>query len=167
MWIGGIRLTVRTEDRAYAGTDSLVQAEVFRDGRRLITLNLDYPTEDDLERGAVRNYDYPGLPWKNDRTPPLPDGIGQDPMPYPDHGLEFSSGMGSHLKIRLRIRGDDMWIKDNVDLYVREIRQVASSFDTLAWVEDRDWAYVTSWTRDANLSTDGDEGESTWTMALT
>ena len=24
------------------------------------TLNLDYPSEDDLERGAIRNYDYIG-----------------------------------------------------------------------------------------------------------
>ncbi len=45
-------------------------------------------------------------------------------------------GMNGHLKIRLRIRGDDMWIKDNVDLYVRFIRRIATSFDTLAWKED-------------------------------
>ena len=43
-----------------ADTDSLVQATVIRDGTELRILNLDYPTEDDRERGAIRNYDYIG-----------------------------------------------------------------------------------------------------------
>ncbi len=30
MWIGGIRLVVRTADQQFAGTDSLVQATVLR-----------------------------------------------------------------------------------------------------------------------------------------
>lgn len=134
MWIGGIRLNVRTSRSRDAGTDSLVQASVLRDGSELIRLNLDYATEDDLESGAIRNYDYSGptkLPRHNDRTPSLPPGLGQSPMPYPGYGLEFSAGLASHLTIRLKINDDDMWIKDNVDLYVREIRRVATSFDTL------------------------------------
>ena len=108
MWVGAIRLTVRTEDAPFAGTDSLVRATVIRDGTELRILNLDYPTEDDLERGAIRNYDYIGptkLPRKNDQTPELPDGIGRIPMPYPGYGFEFSNGLSGHLNIRLRIAG--------------------------------------------------------------
>jgi hypothetical protein len=118
MWIGSIRLIAETKDAPNAGTDSLVQATVIRDGADLRVLNLDYPTEDDLERGAIRNYDYSGptkLPRRNDQTPELPPGIGQNPMPYPGYGFEYSNGLNNHLKLRLRIRGDDMWIKDNVD----------------------------------------------------
>ena len=51
------------------------QAVVLRDGTQLRVLNLDYPTEDDLERGAIRSYDYIGptrLPRRNDKTPELP-----------------------------------------------------------------------------------------------
>jgi hypothetical protein len=169
MWIGAIRLVVETEDAPAAGTDSLVQASVIRDGTTLRVLNLDYPTEDDLERGAIRNYDYIGptkLPRRNDQTPELPPGIGQSPMPYPGYGFEFSNGLSGHLRLQLRIRGDDMWIKDNVDLYVRFIRNRATSFDTLAWIEDTDWTYIASWTRDVAMSTDSSEGVTTWNLIL-
>jgi hypothetical protein len=170
MWIGAIRLIVQTRDERFAGTDSLVQAIVRRDGTELRVLNLDYPSEDDLERGAIRNYDYIGptkLPRRNDQTPELPGGIGRTPMPYPGYGFEFSSGLNGHLTIRLRIRGDDMWIKDNVDLYVRFIRLRATSFDTLAWLEDTDWTYIATWSQNVAMSTDSDEGFTTWNLILT
>jgi hypothetical protein len=169
MWIGSIRLVVQTKNQRNAGTDNLVQASVLRNDHVIRVLNLDYPAENDLERGAIRAYDYMGptkLPRNNDKTPELPPGIGQSPMPYPGYGLEFSEGLSHHLKIRLRIRGDDMWIKDSVDLYVRVIRQRATSFDTLAWVEDPEWTYIASWTQDVALSTDAREGTATWTLNL-
>jgi hypothetical protein len=166
MWIGAIKLTVQTKDATDAGTDSLVRAGVLRDGNELARLRLDYEDENDLERGAIRNYFYSDLPRKNDQTPELPDGIGQSPMPYPDHGFEFSNGVNGHMKLRLRIYDDDMWIKDNVDLYVKEIRNVATSFDTLAWKEDANWTYLGSWSADVAMSTDADEGRQTWTLNL-
>lgn len=170
MWIGAMRLIVETKDAVNAGTDSLVQTTVSRDSANLVVLNLDYPTENDLERGAIRNYDYSGptkLPRRNDRTPELPPGVGQSPMPYPGYGFEFSNGLNGHLSLRLQIRGDDMWIKDNIDLYVRFIRNKATSFDTLAWIEDPDWTYIASWSRDAAMSTDPSEGSATWNLILT
>jgi hypothetical protein len=169
MWIGSISLVVETKDARNAGTDSLVQATILRDGAELRVLNLDYPTEDDLERGAIRNYDYSGptkLPRRNDKTPELPSGVGQSPMPYPGYGFEFSDGLNGHLKMRLRIRGDDMWIKDSVDLYVRFIRERATSFDTVAWQEDPYWTYIATWSRDVAMSTDSSEGVTTWLLNL-
>ncbi len=56
---------------------------IIRDGN---VLRLDYPTEDGLEPGAIRNYDYiepTRLPRRNDQTVELPPGIGLNPMPYP------------------------------------------------------------------------------------
>lgn len=169
MWIGAIRLNVRTKSVTDAGTDSLVQATIVREGTNLLVLNLDYPTEDDLQSGAIRNYDYIGstkLPRTNDKTPSLPPGVGQNPMPYPGYGIEYSDGLIGHLRIRLRIRGSDMWIKDNVDLYVQFIRNVATSFDTLAWQRDPYWTYIASWTQDVAMSTDSDEGVTTWNLNL-
>ncbi len=170
MWIGSIRLIVHTKNAANAGTDNVVLAHVIRDSVTLVSLRLDYPNENDLERNAIRNYDYMGptrLPRRNDQTPELPSGVGQSPMPYPGYGLEFSNGLPKHLKLQLEILGDDMWIKDNVDLYVRQIRQKATSFDTLAWVEDNEWTYVATWAQDFALSTDSSEGVSKLNLNLT
>jgi hypothetical protein len=169
MWIGAIKLIIATKNAPGAGTDSLVQAVVLRDGNELRVLNLDYPSEDDMEPGAIRDYNYIGptkLPRRNDGTPELPPGVGQDPMPYPGYGFEFSNGLNGHLKIQLRIRNDDMWIKDNVDLYIRSIRRRATSFDTLAWQEDSDWTYIASWTQDKAMSTDAHEGVASWNLNL-
>ena len=51
MWMGAIRLDVATKDADYAGTDNLVTTNIVRDGTGLLKLRLDYPTENDLERG--------------------------------------------------------------------------------------------------------------------
>jgi hypothetical protein len=167
MWIGSIKLGVRTKDAPDAGTDDLIVARILRDGTDVVGLRLDYSGEDDLERGATRNYVYPVLPRRNHRTPQLPPGIGQNPMPYPSEGIEFSDGLRGHLKVILITSGVDMWVKDNVDFYVKEIRQVATSFDTLAWVKDVDWSYLGTWSQDVALSWDPTEGIPVWTMSLT
>ena len=60
-----------------------------------------------------------------------------------------------------------MSIKDDVNLYVRYIRERATSFDTLAWVEDPDWTYIASWTQDVPMSTDSSAGSATWNLRLT
>ena len=166
MWVGSIRVGVRTADQSAAGTDSLVQAEVLRDGLQISTLNLDYATEDDLERGAFRDYFYANLHRHNDQTTLLPPGVGENPMPYPDFGYEFSHGLTGHLSLRLHIHGDDMWVKDNIDLAVKHVRRVATSFDTEAWQQDSSWANVGNWGQDVALSTDSREGVTTWTLGL-
>ena len=60
-----------------------------------------------------------------------------------------------------------MWMKDKVDLYVRYIRQLPTSFDTFSWVEDSSWTYVSSWQQDVQMSTDSDEGHTAWNLNLT
>ena len=166
MWIGAIKLFVGTKDAPYAGTDDLIQATVLRDGNEVARLNLDWPNIDDNERGDQRAYTYFNLARRNDGTPQLPPGIGQNPMPYPDHGIEFSYGLANHLKIRLSTGGADMWIKDFVDLYVREIRLMATSFDTVAWIEDSTWTFIGRWGKDVALSWDLFEGVPFHTMKL-
>jgi hypothetical protein len=169
MWIGSIRFRVKTKDAPHAGTDSLVTAKLKRDGHDIEEFALDYPLENDLERGAVRNYDYIGptrLPRNNDKTPELPPGIGETPMPYPSYGVEFSHGIQGHFTLRLEIHDDDAWTRDRVELFVREIRLKPTSIDTLEWVEDTDWTSVAVWNRDVTMSTDSSEGLSIWDLTF-
>ncbi len=164
MWIGKIGFQVATKDADFAGTDSLLTVEVLRNGSFIFAGKLDYADINDHERGDSRFYGYSFKQLYFDRTTPLPDGVGQDPMPYPDIGMEFSDGLQGHLKCRLHIHNDDMWIKDEVDIYVKVIRQVATSFDTLAWKEDSGWTSLGAWTQDVRMSTDNSEGPATWML---
>ena len=167
MWIGSIRLVVDTEDAPNAGTDSLVTATIVRDGLSVLNLNLNYANEDDLERDAHRAYDYLKLPRVNHLTPELPDGIGQIPMPYPSFGVEFSNGLSGHLKLRLKIHGGDMWIKDNVDVHIKEVKPVTTGFDSFVWQQEASWTHIGTWSEDVAMSTDFFEGVPTWKLALT
>jgi hypothetical protein len=166
MWVGAIKLKVATKDADFAGTDDLIQAVVVRDGSDIAVLNLDLSGVDDNERGDVRSYNFFPLARRNDQTPELPPGIGQNPMPYPDDGLEYSNGLAGHMKIRLRTDGDDMWIKDKVTLSIKQNRQVKTSFDTLAWVRDANWTEIVKWGQDVAISEDSGEGVTSWTMAV-
>ena len=170
MWLGAVSLVVTTAAVRDAGTDDLITARLFRDDVALRDLRLDFPTEDDHEPGDIRTYAFGGpgkWPRVHDRTPPLPPGIGQSPMPYPGYGFEFSSGLAGHLRLQLRTGGSDMWLKDNVDLNVKEVRQRATSFDTLDWMLDPDWRYLASWPRDVAFSRDPRQGSATWMLVLT
>ena len=61
---------------------------------------------------------------------------------------------------------EDMWIKDSVDLYIREIRQKAEGIDTLYWQEDSKWTFIGNWGQDFAMSSDSDEGIQTLNLAL-
>jgi hypothetical protein len=52
-------------------------------------------------------------------------------------------------------------------LYVQQIREQATSFDTLAWIQDSEWHYVATWSRDVAMTTDSSEGVTTWNLQLT
>jgi hypothetical protein len=59
-----------------------------------------------------------------------------------------------------------MWVKEHVDFSIKEIREVATSFDTLAWKQDATWKIVGNFGQDVALSTDGNEGFTTWTLGF-
>jgi hypothetical protein len=163
-WIANIGFRVRTKDAPHAGTDDTVWVELLRDNQLLAKGKLDFENFDDLERGDERFYGYTIPDLYRDKTPALPDGIGQIPMPYPNAGIEFSRGMQGHFKCRLRIDGDDMWIKDQVDIYVKETRLGGGGGDPRYWGIVDDWFKLGSWTQDVAMSTDDDEGEKTWVL---
>jgi hypothetical protein len=176
MWIGDIRLGIGTANKIDAGTDELVVVEVLRDGKRIVALSLDVPIEDDLERGAFRHYEYFGLPLRNDKTPFDPNAVGipvggettgsTNPS-HPASGLEFSSGLNGHLAFRLRIAGDDMWIKDNVTFAHREMKRLpVGTTSQFVWKTSGGWQDGGNWPADAALSTDSREGTATRKLAF-
>jgi hypothetical protein len=153
-------LTVKTKDAPYAGTGDLVQAIFKRDGERLGTFDLAKPGVDDHERGDERNYDFEGasnLPRRTDETLELQPGVQSDPMPYPPYGFEFSNDLEGHLVIRLQTDGDNMWIKDNVDFYIKQFRVVETASGAEDWRVDISWHYIKSWDRDVSISLDDDD----------
>jgi hypothetical protein len=163
MWIGEIRLVVVTKNVSHAGTDSLVNAVLLRDDNPLVTLRLDRRRVDDLERGSTNDFRFLNLPRLNDHTPELPPSVLQFPMPYPPSGIEFSNGLPGHLKFRLTIGGDDMWIKDRVDLFINQFQFTSEAQD---WVLDQGWSAIGSWGQDVKMSTDFWEGSDKWILGV-
>lgn len=165
-WIANIGFRVRTKDAPFAGTDDIVWVELLRDNQLVAKGKLDFADFDDLERDDERFYGYtiPGL--HRDETPLLPEGLGRIPMPYPDAGMEFSRGMQGHFKCRLRIEGEDMWIKDQVDIYVKETRLGGGGADYRYWGVEDEWFKLGSWVEDVALSTDDREGEEVWVLGF-
>jgi hypothetical protein len=166
MWIGSLRLRVRTKARPEAGTDNLVTVGLLRDGNEVAKLRLDHRYQDDLEPGVSQNFTFTGpssLPRSHDR-PPMNEGTSRKPV-YPPYGIEFSQGCKGHLALQATIHGDDLWIKDSVELFVREIRPSIHADGTVTWVESSEWTPVARWGKDAPISGDKREGTRTWTMA--
>lgn len=163
-WITKIGFRVWTDAAPYAGTDNLVLVNLMRDGDTKERLRLDYAHLDDLEPNSRRFYGFQ-IPRRHlDKTKPLPDGIGQIPSPYPATGIEFSADLRGHLKCQLEIKGDDLWIKDRVDIYVKYISLKATSFDTVEWLEDAFWTRLGIWGQDVTLSRDSGEGFTRWNL---
>jgi hypothetical protein len=154
MWIGAVRLVVKTKDRRFAGTDSEVQMGVLRNGWELAYGPLDKASVDDHERGDERAYDFIFNDWFNDRTQPIDFDPSPNPPPYPDRGIEYSNGLGGHFGIRLRIMGADMWIKDELHIYTKQIRLKSTSQSEPSWRIDADWHYEGSSLTDVRMSTD-------------
>lgn len=153
MWIGGVRLVVKTKDRKYAGTDSDVQAGFLRNGWELTYGTLDL-AGDDLGRGDERGYNFIFSDWFNDRTQPIDFDPSPNPPPYPDRGIEYSNGLVGNLGIRLRIMGADMWIKDELHIYTKQIRLKSTALSEPSWRLDDDWHYEGSSLTDVRMSTD-------------
>ncbi len=160
MWIGTIRLQVRTKDAPHAGTDDDVVVTIVRDGADVATVNLNKPNQNDLEQRDFRDYDYTQFPRSTDQTVVPDPEFAAIPTPYPPHGIEFSYGIPGHLALRLAIRGDDMWIEDSVALSIRELVQRND-----VWREREEWTHVDTWEVDSRMSTDRSEGVRTWTLA--
>ena len=163
MWIGAIKLRVYTGYQVQAGTTSLVEVSFRRDGEGLIVFPLEFPPAVGIDRASHPTYAWSDndLPRRNDKTPSLPSGEVQIPMPYPDHGFEFSDGVKNHFDLRLRIRGQDEWVVEEAELWVKHVVLV-NWLGLKIWQTSSQWSKVGEWNSQTwLLSTDPPEGDKT------
>lgn len=146
-----------------SGTDSNVTLEILRDGQVVIALNVEPGETERLDRGnSVFHYHYVvGTHFEPGDIVSWVGGLG-----YPN-GIEFSDDIGGHLRCRLRIHGDDKWVKDNIGAYVKYTspQHVAGTIDSQIWADDISWTFIGNFSQDVAMSTDAGEGVSTWTLA--
>ena len=163
-WVSEIAWDIRTSTIPWAGTDTRLTVEILRDNALVIALAVEPGNTSRLDRGESAFYwwTFHGANYapSDDEYATTTGGAG---MP---HGVEFPKGIGGHLECRLRAWGDDMWIKDNIDGYVRYAKErgVPGTIDSTIWVDDINWTPVGSFGVDATLSTDSSEGFRTWTL---
>jgi hypothetical protein len=160
MWVGSIRVRVRTKAAATASTDSPVIAAIMRDNAAVYAFFLNpelrtfgQPTLE-LMSGTDRNFVQFSLPKSNDGSPT------DTSVDQPPYGLEFTNGLSGHCTLKLRIFGNDLWITDEVELFVKELHpvQLPKTLDTFTWVEEANWKPVAQWSKDIRISTDTSEG---------
>lgn len=84
------------------------------------------------------------------------DGIVSWPAgrPFPN-AIEFQHQVQGSLKFRFEIFGDDLWVKDNIDAYVRYThpRHIPGTIDAQEWVENAFWTHIGTFSRDVSMST--------------
>lgn len=155
MWIGSIRLDVRTEHEPGAGTDDMVVATLLRDGEEIAELKLDRPGKPDLDRGTARPYVYAHLDLNG-----VHDAY---PTPVqPKYGVEFPDGLKGHLALRLSHSSGDLWVMDELILFVKELDKESGG----PWFEHDKWTFVKSFSRDVALSAHPLEGSLTWLLEV-
>jgi hypothetical protein len=164
-WVSEIGWDIKTGNAvSFAGTDTRVSVEILRDNALIIALLVEPGGTQRLDLGESAFYwwRFQGANFAP-RDDDLAESIGGAGFP---HGVEFPQGVVGHLKCRLRAWGDDLWIKDNVDGYVRYAREksVPNTIDSTVWVDDLNWTLIWHFPQDAALSTDPSEGFTTWTL---
>jgi hypothetical protein len=163
-WIGEIGWDIRTSSAQFAGTDTRVSVEILRDNALVIALLVEPGSTTRLDRGDGAFYWW-RFQGANFAPRDSDIGVSHGGAGFP-HGVEFPQGVVGHLKCRFRAWGDDMWIKDNIDGYVRYAteRGVPGTIDSTVWVDDINWSLIWHFPQDVALSTDASEGFTTWTL---
>jgi hypothetical protein len=161
-YISEIAWDIRTSAEEGGGTDAPLNVEVMRDDDIVIALRVEPGETGRLDRGDSEFHW-----WEFRGTHFAPGDVVRwvGGLPYPD-AAEFPDGISGSLKCRFRIFGEDMWIKDNIEAYVRytEPEHVEGTIDSMVWVDDINWTHVGTFSVDANISADSSEGSETWTL---
>lgn len=161
-YVSEIAWDIKTADRAWSGTDTPVSVEIIRDDDIVLALNVEPGQTGRLDRGDSEFHW-----WAFKGTHFAPGDIVQwvGGLPTPD-AVEFPDGIEGSLKCRFRAHGDDMWIKDDVDAYVRYTKPkgIEGTIDAMKWIDDINWTHSGTFSVDGAISTDLDEGYRTWTL---
>jgi hypothetical protein len=152
VWVSRFGWSVLTGPQPPDGTDSRVAVTILRRDTPVITLNVEPGFTPRLSQGASEFFSWT---WRGTN---IDDGdvVGWPAgLPFPD-AIEFRPNLPGRLKFRFEIFGNDLWVKDNIDCYVRftHPEHVPGTIDQQRWVEDSAWTSVGTFPRDVNMSTD-------------
>lgn len=138
-----IEWTFRTSQLERSGTDSPVSVEIFRDGQSVVHV-WDEPGETPrLDRGEVATR---GWTFQD------PTGVlGSNTLP--PYTEDFPQGVKGHLRVRLKIWGEDAWRIGRIDSTVISLK--FRHTPSVHWVEVRDLFVFDG---EDVLSTDPSEG---------
>lgn len=161
-YVSEIAWDIETAEEAWAGTDSPLSVEIIRDGDVIIALNVEPGGTNRLDRGdsEFHWWEFQGAHFAPGDYTTWVSGL-----PAPE-AVEFPDGIDGSLRCRFRIHGDDMWIKDNIEAYVRYTtpKGIEGTIDSMKWVDDINWTHVGTFSVDGRISTDSSEGFTTWTL---
>lgn len=157
--LAAIAWDIQTSAEQFAGTDNKIVCEVLRDDAKIFTVILEAGNTTRLDRGLVDALVYhftrPFLVFPTEES--LSGGV---------IGIEFPNGFAGHLKMRLRNTGDDLWIKETINVYGRvgELHRDDEGGALLVFDERNQWVDLGSFTKRKVLSTDPSEGTTTLTL---
>jgi len=157
--LAAIAWSINTRDEQSAGTDDKVTCEVLRDNTVVARFEIEPGNTAALDRdaGDVWRYDFKRMHLASPVNPSLSQGV---------VGVEFPQGIPGHLKMRLRIAGEDRWIKDSVVVYGRvgELYRDEEGGSLLVFNDGDQWIDLGTFSKRKVLSTDPREGSATLTL---
>jgi predicted secreted protein len=146
---------IQTGNQWWSGTDTEVDMEIYRDGTLIQRLRLEPGRTTRLNRNENATYF-----WVFENK----SGIGVSYSGFtPPYYEEFPAGIAGHLVVKFIARGDDAWEKVAIHstVFSGEMRHVPGTIDSFYWEEQRD---EFAFNQDVVLSTDSNEGHSTWRL---
>jgi hypothetical protein len=150
-----IEWTFHTSSREFSGTDSPVSVEILRDGTRLAYVWQEPGNTPRLSRGEVATY-----LWTFQNLSGVGVAVSGQAVPYTE---SFPSGFTGHLKVVLKIWGDDLWRVGTIESSVVEgqMKFIPGTIDSWQWVET---PHAVTFLGEDVLSTDSSEGVVTLTL---
>ena len=161
-WLAEVGVGIKTKESPNAGTDDPVDISILRDGAQFGGV-LSIVRDNKLEPG---NYEFytrrlPGPYRDRGRYGPfrrtisrIADRLWLILRRIPGFGVEYANGLEGHFECQLSIAGNDTWVKEQVDLYVKEAK--LNHFGI--WVVNPEWIYLGSCTQDVSFSTNPEDG---------
>jgi hypothetical protein len=159
-----LRLTVRTKDEAWAGTDSAVRLWFVVDETHITgdyeagehSFLLDHKWHNDFQRGTRDSYEFPLGAESSGRS--------VDGVPIPP-GIQFADWDAlRQWELHLEIGGNDKWVFDRylLEVEVQELKRGAGKPEVIDW----GWLELAKHNGDVAMSTAEDEGVAEYIIPL-
>lgn len=159
--VTGFSWKISTGTEPTGGTDARLDCEILRDGAHLFTVHLELGNSERLDRGRSDNLFY--MFKRAFYASPIDEGLARGTV-----GIEVPHGIPGHVTLRLRILGDDLWVKKSVTVSARlgTLFRYSEGGGLLVVPEDEPWEFLGFFGQQVTLSTDSREGFTTWDLRL-